>query len=197
MNQFVRNLAELLFLSTALTAAAGLAERNSTFAADKAAPPAAGDVARDFTLSTADGESVILSKLTKTGPVVLIVLRGNPGYQCPVCNIQVGQFLANAKKFQAAKTNIVLVYPGPADGLKEHAAEFIRGKTLPENVYLTLDPDFDFTTSYGLRWNAKNETAYPSTFVVDKAGKVKFARISMTHGDRATADEVLKALASR
>jgi peroxiredoxin len=128
---------------------------------------------------------------------VLIVLRGYPGYQCPVCNIQVGQFVANAKKFQSAKTNIVLVYPGPADGLKEHAAEFIRGKTLPENVYLTLDPDFDFTISYGLRWNAKNETAYPSTFVVDKAGKVKFARISMTHGDRASADEVLKALASR
>ena len=183
------------FAIVAIAAAVGLAQ-HWAFAADKALPPAVGDEARDFTLNAVDGESVSLSKLTKAGPVVVVMLRGYPGYQCPVCNLQVGQFLASSKKFQAAKANIVLVYPGPADGLKEHAAEFIRGKTLPDNVYLVLDPDFEFTTAYGLRWNAKNESAYPSTFVVDKAGKVTFAKVSMTHGDRASADQVLKALAS-
>jgi len=47
---------------------------------------------------------------------------------------------------------------------------------------------------YGLRWNAPNETAYPSTYVVDKQGKIVFAKTSKSHGGRASADEILKAL---
>jgi thioredoxin-dependent peroxiredoxin len=106
--------------------------------------------------------------------------------------LRVGQFLARAKKFEAQMANVVLVYPGPADGLKQHASEFIRGKTLPANFYLALDPDFAFTLAYGLRWEAKSETAYPATFVIDSSGKV-----SMSHGGRATADKVLKALSGK
>ena len=102
-----------------------------------------------------------------------------------------------AKKFEALNANLVLVYPGPAQGLKAHAQEFIRGKTLPGNFYLVLDPDYDFTVAYGLRWEAKNETAYPSTFVIGQDGKVQFAKISTTHGGRATAEEVLNVSAKK
>jgi peroxiredoxin Q/BCP len=161
------------------------------------APPTVGETAKDFSLSTVDGEKTELSRLRKEGPVVLIVLRGYPGYQCPVCNVQVGQFLASAEKLKAAKANVVLVYPGPADGLKEHAHEFIRGKTLPKNFYLTLDPDYAFTNDYRLRWEAKNETAFPSTFVIDANGKITFAKVSQTHGGRASVEEVLKALSAK
>ncbi len=157
-------------------------------------PPAVGDQAPAFKLTSLGGEPVELAALTQRGPVVLVVLRGFPGYQCPVCEAQVGQFLAGAKKLADAKANVVLVYPGPADGLKKHADEFVRGKTLPENAYLTLDPDFTLVEKYHLRWNAKNETAYPSTFVIDSSGKVQFAKVSKTHGGRASLDEVLQAL---
>ncbi len=169
----------------------------ASFASAAEAPPAVGAIAKDFSLTAVDGEKVELSHLRKEGPVVLIVLRGFPGYQCPVCNMQVGQFLASAEKLKAAQANVVLVYPGPADGLKEHAHEFIRGKTLPKNFYLTLDPDYAFTNSYHLRWDAKNETAYPSTFVIDANGKITFAKVSQTHGGRASVEEVLKALAAK
>jgi thioredoxin-dependent peroxiredoxin len=160
-------------------------------------PPAIGDVAKDFTLNTVSGEKAQLLQLVKEGPVVLLVLRGYPGYQCPVCNSQVGQFVASAKKFEAMNANLVLVYPGPAEGLKAHAQEFMRGKTLPSNFYLALDPDYDFTVAYGLRWEAKNETAYPSTFVIGPDGKVQFAKISTTHGGRTTAEEVLNVLTKK
>jgi peroxiredoxin Q/BCP len=169
-------------------------DRRRLESAEPGLPPAVGDQAPDFKLNTLDHESVELSKLRQSGPVVLIVLRGYPGYQCPVCNTQVGQFLAGATKLAAANANVVLVYPGDADGLQKHASEFIRGKTLPVNVFLALDPDFKFTLPYQLRWNAKNETAYPATFVVDSDGKVRFAKVSKTHGGRASLDEVLKAL---
>lgn len=141
-----------------------------------------------------DGESVKLSKLAKEGPVVLVVLRGYPGYQCPICNVQVGDFVGKAKKFAASDAKLVFVYPGPAEGLEGKAKEFIRGKTLPENVFLVLDPDYKLINEYGPRWDAPNETSYPSTFVIDKAGKIHFAKVSTSHGGRAKATEVLDAL---
>lgn len=168
-------------------------------AADKDKPnrPAVGEEAADFELKTLDAETVKLSKLVADGPVVLIVLRGYPGYQCPACTAQMGQFLSNAKKFEALKTRVVMVYPGPADDLKKHADDFVRGKTLPDNFSLALDPDYEFTMAYRLRWEAKNETAYPSTFVIDRERKITFAKISMSHGGRASMDEVLKALSGK
>lgn len=180
----------VVVVATVLTSLAAIA-------ADKANRPAVGDEAKDFELRTLDDEKVKLSKLVAEGPVVLIVLRGYPGYQCPVCTAQVGQFMAKAKQFDAAQARVVMVYPGPADGLKKHADEFVRGKTLPDNFFLVLDPDYEFTKAYRLRWEAKSETAYPSTFVIDRERKIRFAKISMTHGGRASVDEVLKALSEK
>jgi thioredoxin-dependent peroxiredoxin len=156
--------------------------------------PKAGAEAPDFELKNLAGETVKLSETTAKGPVVLIVLRGFPGYQCPVCNKQVGQFIAAADKLKAKKANVLLVYPGPSKELQQRAEEFVSGKTLPDNVQLLIDPDYSFTTKYDLRWDARNETAYPSTFVLDKSRKVLFAKISDSHAGRANVDEVMKAL---
>lgn len=186
-----------IVLISAVLVLASLTANMRVRAADKAPLPAIGENAEDFELKTLDGETVKLSKLVTDGPVVLIVLRGYPGYQCPACTAQMGQFLSNAKKFEALKTRVVMVYPGPANDLKKRAEDFVRGKTLPDNFSLALDPDYEFTKAYRLRWEAKNETAYPSTFVIDRERKITFAKISMSHGGRASADEVLKALSGK
>jgi peroxiredoxin len=165
--------------------------------AGKPARPSVGDLARDFELSSIDDKKVKLSTLTRNGPVVLIVLRGYPGYQCPICNRQVGDLLSNAKEFKDAKTNVVLVYPGPSDELKKRAEEFVRGKSLPEHFHLLLDPDYRFTAAYDLRWQAPGETAYPSAFVISTDGKVRFAKVSQSHGDRASTEDLLKALGTK
>jgi hypothetical protein len=44
-------------------------------------PPIKGDTAKDFTLWSLNREEVSLKSLTAHGPVVLLVLRGYPGYQ--------------------------------------------------------------------------------------------------------------------
>lgn len=159
-----------------------------------AEPPKVSGTAKDFELPNLAGGETKLSKLTAKGPVVLIVLRGYPGYQCPICTVQVGEFIRKAADFKKTGAQVVFVYPGQGDGLKEHAEEFAMNKSIPDHFTFLLDPDFTFTNSYGLRWKAKNETAYPSTFIIDGERKVKFARISRTHGDRASAADVLKAL---
>jgi hypothetical protein len=57
-----------------------------------------------------------------------------------------------------------------------------------------LDPDYTFTKAYGLRWDAPNETAYPSTFVITENRKIIFSHVSREHGGRVKAEEVLKSL---
>jgi peroxiredoxin len=159
--------------------------------------PKVGDEAKDFELAALGGEKVKLSKLTESGPVVLVVLRGYPGYQCPICTKQFAEFRGKADEFKTAGAHVVIVYPGPAEKLKEHAGEFVKGKDYPAHFHFLLDPDYAFTTAYGLRWDAKNETAYPSTFVIDGKRKVTFAKVSTTHGDRAKVGDVLKAVTAK
>jgi len=160
----------------------------------KISPPAVGEEARDFELAGIDGNKVKLSSVIEEGPVVLIVLRGYPGYQCPLCTGQVGQFLGRADRLQAAGASVIFIYPGPADRLAEHAAEFVGDRKLPKSFRLLIDPDYSFTKAYALRWNALRETAYPATFVIDKNRKVLFAKVSKSHGDRASVEDAIRAL---
>ncbi|MGC2659013.1 MAG: peroxiredoxin family protein [Bryobacteraceae bacterium] len=159
-----------------------------------AVPPMIGEKAPDFTLSTPQGKKVELSQVVAKGPVVLVVLRGYPGYQCPYCNRQVQDFIKNAQAFADAGTQVVLVYPGPPQDLGARANEFLADKTLPGNFELVLDPGYEFTNQYGLRWDAAHETAYPSTFLLNGQGLVYFIKIVKEHGGRTTAAEILDAL---
>ena len=155
--------------------------------------PKVGDKAPDFTLQSLDDKTVRLSELTAKGSVVLVVLRGWPGYQCPICDRQVQDFIQLKSRFAEAKAQLVFVYPGPASGLTAHADEFKKwkGKEWPKEFFYVLDPDYSMVNSYGLRWDAPRETAYPSTFVLDARGAVRFAKISQSHGDRTKAADVL------
>ena len=177
--------------------ALGLAVQAEEKTAEKDTPatqPSVGNPAPDFSLKTIDHQSVTLSELKKTGPVVVVELRGWVGYQCPVCTKQVADLRAHAKDFEKSGARIVLVYPGPASSLEQHASDFIGGKGLPKGFFFVLDPDLKFVNDWGLRWNASGETAYPATFVIDKKGVVKFKKVSKSHGDRAAVVDVIKAL---
>ncbi|MCA9059192.1 MAG: AhpC/TSA family protein [Planctomycetaceae bacterium] len=157
-------------------------------------PPQVDAEAPDFELKNLKQEVVSLQKLTEQGPVVILVLRGWPGYQCPICNRQVGEFLSRKAEFRNAGASVVMIYPGPADLLADHAKEFQGAKEFPENFHYVTDPDYVFTNAWGLRWEAPRETAYPSTFVIGKDRQVKFGLTSTSHGGRASAASVLKEL---
>ena len=178
-----------LFLSS-LAAALAFAAFNAT----AAIPPAVGDTAPDFTLKTLDAKPIELKPLTAGSPVVLVVLRGWPGYQCPLCTRQVHDFVPHASEIASAGGKVLMVYPGPAQNLQAHAQEFLRDKNWPKDFLFVIDPDYTFTTAYGLRWDAKSETAYPSTFIIDKTQKVRFAHVSKQHGDRVSAATVIENL---
>jgi peroxiredoxin Q/BCP len=169
-----------------LTAVGGAARAADT------QPPQVGAAAPDFSLKALDGKTVRLSETTARGTTVLVMLRGYPGYQCPFCTTQVGSLLGREADFKKAGAQVLLVYPGEVD----RAQQFVRDKKLPAHFTMALDPEFTFTNLYGLRWNAAHETAYPATFVIDAKNRVRWEKISHAHGDRATPDEILKAIAA-
>jgi thioredoxin-dependent peroxiredoxin len=157
--------------------------------------PAVGARAPDFTLSTPTGGAVRMSQMQGGHDLVLVVLRGFPGYQCPYCVQQVHDFIEHASEFKAKSTRILLVYPGPPGDLDQHAKDFLAKQTeLPSNVVLVKDPDYAVTDQYGLRWDAPHETAYPSTFILNRKGIIVFEKISHTHGDRLSAEDTLEHL---
>lgn len=157
------------------------------------APPV-GMKAPEFALKDVAGTTTKLSHERAHGPVVLIVGRGWPGYQCPFCTRQFAEFRAHATELQAAGARVVWVYPGPADELATHAADFTGTEPLPSNFRVLIDPGYTFTKAYGLRWDAPRETAYPATFVIDRDGTIRFVNVSLEHGGRTPVADVLKAL---
>ena len=159
--------------------------------------PAVSAKAPDFTLATPTGKAVTLSTEEGGHGLVLVILRGFPGYQCPYCVKQVHDFVEHASDFKAKNERVLLVYPGPPADLDQHAKEFLEKQAgLPSNVVLVMDPDYKVTNLYGLRWDAPHETAYPSTFILDKKGMVVFEKVSRSHGDRLSAQDALDHLST-
>lgn len=159
------------------------------------AVPAVGQKAPDFTLTSLDGAKVRLSDELAAGPVALVVLRGFPTYQCPFCTRQFADYLSHSEDFQVSGAHVLFVYPGDPEGLNDHAKALVAGRPMPASYKILMDPDYTFTLAYNLRWDAPKETAYPSTFVIDKNGTIVFARTSHAHADRVPTVDVLKVLA--
>ncbi|MEM9367827.1 MAG: peroxiredoxin family protein [Planctomycetota bacterium] len=169
----------------------------ATITRAEAADLAPGAEAPDFTLEAVAGElsgEVTLSAVAAENPVVLVVLRGYPGYQCGLCSRQVAGYVAAAKQFAGKDARVLMVYPGPEAQLAARANEFLRGSQLPAPLTLLLDPDYTMVNAYGLRWDAPKETAYPSAFLIDADRKIQFVNISRSHGGRTTANAVLAKL---
>ncbi len=160
-------------------------------------PLAVGKKAIDFELpivGTSNKESTEFVQLEdeyRKGPVVVIVLRGFPGYQCPLCSRQVSDIANRAKAFSKVAQRVILVYPGEPDLLQRHAAEFLGSRTLPEPMVMVRDESMEMVSSWGLRWDAPRETAYPSTYVIDKNGRVTWSKVSDSHAGRTTAEEIM------
>ena len=160
-----------------------------------AAIPGVGQRAPDFTLSTPGGDTLSLSSLANNGNVVLIVLRGYPGYQCPFSQQQFLNYQQTAAQFAALGAQVLFIYPG-TDGksLAQDASQMMGTGTLPANVHVVLDPNYQFTNQYGLRWDAPNQTAYPSTFLLTKGRVVLFAHTGHTSSDQTPPADALAIL---
>lgn len=154
-----------------------------------------GDRVHDFDLPVADSDAYLtLRDEYKQGPVVLIVLRGFPGYQCPICTQQVAS-LANRAKALAAETHrVILVYPGEEKGLEKRAEQFMGARRLPQPLVIVRDEGMKMVYEWGLRWYGRKETAYPATYIIDRNGRIRWQKVSQSHAGRSSVQDILKEL---
>lgn len=149
----------------------------------------------DFELPRADRDDFLrLSDEYSEGPVVVIVLRGHPGYQCPICRQQVSSLANRARSLSKQANRVILVYPGESERLKQHAKRFLGSRKLPDPLVVVRDDAMDLVHQWGLRWHARNETAYPATYVIDRNGRIRWKKVSQSHAGRSTVEEILEAL---
>ena len=156
--------------------------------------PESGDKATAFKSTDLEGKAFEFQPDKSGRWTVLVFLRGYPGYQCPVCKRQVGELLSKSEQLLSARADVVFVYPGALKELTEKSKEFLADKQLPAGFTMVIDRDYQVVNAYHLRWEATKETAYPATFVIDPTGVIRYAKISQTHGDSASVQEVLAVL---
>lgn len=154
-----------------------------------------GERIHDFELPIVGKKGYLtLSDEYREGPVVVIVLRGYPGYQCPICTRQVASLANRSSALKSLAAKIVLVYPGDVDDLQRRAEQFKGTRRLPEPMILVRDNQMKMARKWGLHWDKHHETAYPATYVVDRNGDIRWKKVSTSHAQRSTVEEILKEL---
>ena len=149
--------------------------------------------ARELELTFVDskGQPVDLRAYRGKKNVVLVVMRGYPGYVCPNCTAQTSRLLGNYKEFVKRDTEVVVVFPGPTD----HLQEFVTRSQTEANIKaapfpIVLDNDFKAVDRLGIR----GDLAKPATFIVDKEGQVRFAYVGENSIDRPSLKAILNQL---
>lgn len=180
-------------------------ELDRSHAADHVVQP--GDLAPKFTLPNAVGEEVSLDALLATGPVVISFYRG---IWCPFCNLEQRALQQQLPRITELGASLVAISGMTPD----------NSLTMAERLQLTYqvltDRGLAVARSYGLVFELPgylqeayeqlghpvarfNETAdqalpMPGTFVVDKAGRIRFSYANENYMYRADPLDVIRAI---
>jgi peroxiredoxin len=151
-----------------------------------------------------DGQPVNLKQFVGQKNVVLIVTRGNTTkavagpYRdniCLYCATQTSRLIANYQAFQDQGAEVVVVYPIKELADKSSVGQFLEsvrkvGATAAPPFPLVLDVGLQAVDQLGIR----ADLAKPATYIVDKAGEVRFAYVGATIADRPSVQSLLDQL---
>jgi peroxiredoxin len=165
-----------------------------------------GDRAPDFELLNAAGKKVRLSKLTAEGPVVLTWYRGG---WCPYCNIALRGFHKSMPDIKAAGATLVALSPETPDNTmstaeKNHldfevlsdlgnkvAHAFGVAYKVPQVIVAQSKGRLDLAKHNG---DNSGELPLGATYVVDRAGVIRYAFVDADYRKRAEPSTVVAVL---
>jgi peroxiredoxin/DNA-directed RNA polymerase subunit RPC12/RpoP len=153
------------------------------------ANPSAESLMLQFVDST--GRTVDLRHYRGKKNVVLVINRGFNGQVCLTCQTITSRLIQNYQAFTSRDAEVLVVYPGP----RRRVAEFIdavranaSGASVPFPVL--LDEDSRVVKRLGI----EADLARPSTYILDKAGQVRFAYVGSAPADRPSVKALLDQL---
>jgi peroxiredoxin len=183
----------------------GLTQVFSSDIAGKRLAP--GDSVPDVTVQTAKAEKVKLADLASRKPSVLIFYRGG---WCPFCTRHLKDLVEIQEDLQKAGVQILAISVDRPEKLRE------TSKNEQLSYTLLSDSDAAAAKAFGIAFKVDDATVHlyknsyqidledasgrkhhllphPAVFVVDTAGKIKFAHVNEDYKTRLSASDVLKA----
>jgi peroxiredoxin len=147
--------------------------------------------ALDLTFVDREGHKIDLREFRGKKNLVVVVMRGFPGYLCPYCTAQTARLIENYDKFEQRQAEILVVFPGEKTKIPDFvqaAQSTAQNKPLPFPIL--LDEDRKVIEQLGI----KGSLAKPSTYILDKKGEIRFAYVGATPTDRPSVKAMLAEL---
>lgn len=143
-----------------------------------------GKAAPVFSAQAADGQALNLAQYRGKKNVVLVFYQGS---FCSVCGAQLSDFQKNMADFRRYDTEII----GISADDQRHALQTVGeyGLSFP----IVGDAEKKIIQQFGVANIARKNIAYPSLYIVDKQGIVRFSYAD-AHGHRLHSAEVLPEL---
>lgn len=165
-----------------------------------------GEIAPDFVLKNAVGESVSLKDYLAKGPVVLTWYRGG---WCPYCNLTLKKLQEELPNFKANGASLLALTPEVPDSsmntTEKHHLEFEvlsdagNGVAKDYGVVFKLTEEVAkiYNERFGLNQyngDASNELPLAATYIIDTNGKVTFAFLDADYRNRTEPSELTEKL---
>jgi len=169
----------------------------------------AGDAAPMFELPDAHGTIVRLADILEKGPAIVSFYRGS---WCPFCNLELRALQRELDAVDAAGATLVAISPNKPDEslgliakheltfpvLSDHENEVAKQFKLVFEMHPDLVAHYKAIDRRIDEMNASDvwELPVPATYVIDRAGVIRYAYIELSHRVRAEPAEVIAAAAS-
>lgn len=147
-----------------------------------------------FELVSSSGETIDIAEYHKQGKNLLFIFMRGWNAQigvCPYCTAQTARLIRQYEEFEKRDTEILVVYPGPEQRVPQFVSA-VNAETKNLNIpfKILLDTDAKVVNELGI----SSDLAKPSTFLIDKQGKVRYAYVGRSTGDRPSIFAILQEL---
>ena len=125
------------------------------------------------------------------GQRVLVVMLGFAGQVCLYCSTQTRVITEKLPEFTKRQCQVIFVYPGSTSSV----GDFLRGVSAVGG-----DPGkipgvgLDVNTQWVQKLNTKGDVSQPSSFIIDREGKIAYAYVGADKVDRPSAAFLLDIL---
>jgi peroxiredoxin len=150
----------------------------------------------DLQFTDKDGNQVELADIMTRKYLVLVITRGWYNGVCFYCASQTSRWARRYDELDSYDAQLAVIFPTETDEDAPKISELskrIKGGEIPNEDIpypILLDVNLTGVDQLGIR----AELAKPSTYIIDRAGRVRFAYVGESIADRPTVDSVLNQL---